>query len=95
MRPTMHQLGIMPELDSEGPKDYGHTIVNPLSRQVWLAVHDAGTNGLSAHEISLKLGKTVKSVAGRCTELVATGYLRRTEANRRGVVYVITEEKLR
>lgn len=95
MRPKFLQLGILPDLDSTGPADYSKTNVNPLNRQVWLTIHDAGSNGLTSKEVGHKLGHTAKSVSGRMTELASNGKLRRTEATRDGhTVFVAVGDSL-
>jgi hypothetical protein len=84
----MCQLGILPDLDTQGPANYSATSHNPLNRQVWLAIKDRGTRGASSKMIASQLGHPPKSIAGRCTELHREGFLRRTEARDGGVIYI-------
>lgn len=90
MRPKVKQLGILPDLDSQDPADYSDTVMNPLSRQTWLAIKDKGLAGATSKEIAQQLNKTHKSIAGRFAELLNVRLLRHTEAYRNDCVVCVT-----
>jgi predicted HTH transcriptional regulator len=88
----MAQLGILSELDSQAPADYSGTEHGQLNQQVWRCIKQRGVRGATAVEVARQLGHTIKSIAGRITELLNTGHLRRSEARRNGTVYIAIGE---
>jgi hypothetical protein len=88
----MKQVGITPIYDSDTPANYKDTKENPLNKLVWQEIMKRGVQGGSSTEVAEALGRPAKSIAGRCTELHSLGLLRRTEAYRKGVVYVAVKE---
>lgn len=94
MKPRHVQIGIEPGFSVEGPPDYSGKQRAILNQQVTDFIRKQGLKGATAAETATYLGHPHKSIAGRCTELCATGVLRRTEARRRGVVYLVVESKL-
>jgi transposase-like protein len=83
------QLGIEAHFDTQGVPDYAEEKRNPLNQQVLHAVRESGSAGASVKEIARKLGHTVKSIAGRCTELSDLGEIGARAKRDSSTVYVI------
>ena len=94
MKPKFQQLGITEELAGEAPADYSGTDFHPLNRKTRQAIRARGTQGATIEEVAKVLEKTAASIRTRFNELRSLGYIRPTEAERNGTVYVCTEKEL-